>query len=346
MILHRFGNGDVVESCGKALIARFAGPRRVLSTSALNGGIKDSLTSVFNQDCKEDGEKNVPLKALTYEEHLKIVSADLGLESQTSTGLTTAADMENVSIAAETYDNVTVTAVVTGGIDVNGGRVGDPADWHESAGVCAPAPGTINILLFISAALPEGTLARALVTCTEAKTAALQELLAPSMYSSGIATGSGTDGTIIVSDLTSPVVLTYAGKHSKLGELIGRAVMKAVKKALYLQTGLGPAQQFDIFSRLGRYGVTRAGILKSCTDGAKLDALSKQSDLVVPTSLYVHLLDQLSWGLIGPADAVASASRLLEDMGMKAEITQYSDAKSASEAMLSVYVQGLQKMLL
>lgn len=68
----------------------------------------------------------------------------------------------------------------------------------------APQNFQQNIMLFIDADLAEGTLARALVTCTEAKTAAIQELLVPSRYSNGIATGSDTDGTIVVSDAECP----------------------------------------------------------------------------------------------------------------------------------------------
>ena len=357
MILHRFDNGDTLERTDTALIARFAGRRRVLSTSALNGGVSDGLTAVFNQDCKENGDKRTPLRAATYEEHLRLVAAGLGLDPLSAAGVTTAADMGNAVVVSETYENLTVTAAVTGGIDVNGGRAGDPADWHEAAGVSIPASGgtpsgtgappagTINILLFLSARLPEGTMARALVTCTEAKTAALQELLAPSCYSSGLATGSGTDGTVIVSDLSSPLLLTYAGKHSKLGELIAHAVMKAVREALYLQTGLGPAQQFNIFSRLGRYGITRdALLLGGASDAETLDRLACQSGLVVMTSLYVHLLDQLSWGLIPPHDAAPAANRLLLDMGLDVRISAvHQDARSAVEEMVSAYKQGLVK---
>ena len=147
--------------------------------------------------------------------------------------------MENVSIREE-YEDLTVTAVVTGGIDENGGRVGDPANWHESDGGPVLVPGTINILLFIDARLPAGTMARALVTCTEAKTAALQELLAPSLYSSGIATGSGTDGTIIVSNSQSPAYLTYAGKHSSsaaISQIIASAVKNSSSRRAYAPPG-------------------------------------------------------------------------------------------------------------
>ncbi|MPN02402.1 hypothetical protein SDC9_149618 [bioreactor metagenome] len=221
----------------------------------------------------------------------------------------------------------TRTAIVTGGVDINGGRAGDTALWHERNGEYVYIPGTINIILHISAALTPGAMTRALITCTEAKTAALQELLAPSCYSSGIATGSGTDGCIIVSDLTSPVKLTDAGKHNKLGELIGRAVIGAVKEALYLQTYLCAYTQFDVIARIGRYGVDTKGLPET---------LSRQPEFVVYTSLYVHLLDQLTWELITPEQALEPANALLALMGMQTALTHAN-----IQTMLSAYQTGL-----
>ena len=347
MILHRFRNGDELKRRDHALIVTFTGPRDVLSTSPYNGGFRDNLKYVFNHDCKEAGNKHTPLKAPTYAGHMEIIAAELGLDPAYAGGLSTAADMENVSIREETYEDLTVTAVVTGGIDENGGRVGDPANWHESDGGPFLVPGTINILLFIDARLPAGTMARALVTCTEAKTAALQELLAPSLYSSGIATGSGTDGTIIVSNSQSPAYLTYAGKHSKLGELIGRTVMSAVKEALFLQTGLCAARQFDAFCRIGRYGITRQSILDALppVDGKKLDELSKQNDLVVMTSLYVHLLDQLQWSLISPSDALPAAGKLLNGMGMDIDTADFPESASPVDLLTDLYKTGFMRYL-
>lgn len=345
MIVHRFSNGDTILRRDRALIACFNGRRGVLSTSVLNGGYREDLKYAFNHDCKENGRSDAPLKAPTYAGHMEIIAAGLGLEAEYTCGMTTAADMENVSVVSETYADLTVTAAVTAGIDINGGRAGDPASWHESDGGAEPLSGTINIMLFIDARLPEGTLARALVTCTEAKAAALQALLAPSRYSTGIATGSGTDSVVIVSNLESPVFLTFAGKHSKLGELIGRTVIKAVKEALFLQTGLCAERQFDIFSRIGRYGVTREKISAECLAIENLEALSSNNELVVLTSLYVHLLDQLAWGLISDTDAIRAARLLLLNMGMDNSISSTSGKEHVTGNLLSSYLTGLMSLL-
>lgn len=323
----RFANGDMLERCYGAIAVRFAGQRRVLSSAPYNGGLRDDLKYVFNQGLRDECDPG-RMKAPTYAEHLALTAEELGLERAYACGLSTAAEVCNMGIKLLTYEDITVTAAVTAGVDVNGGRAGDTAPLYERNGEHVHVPGTINIILLLSAALTPGAMARALITCTEAKTAALQELLAPSCYSSGIATGSGTDGCIIVSDLTSPVKLTDAGKHYKLGELIGRAVITALKEALYLQSGLCAWNQFDIGARIGRYGITTKELPRK---------LSRQPELVLYTSLYVHLLDQLTWGLIMPEHALEPANALLALMGMETHL-----AHADVQTMLSAYQHGLE----
>jgi adenosylcobinamide amidohydrolase len=367
MLLHQFGNKDQLIRQGKAVIARFAGRRHVLSTAPHLGGYREDLLWVFNHDCTVDGCDLVALKATTYAEHMAMIAAELGLDPDRAAGISTAASMDNLSIRTQTWDDTTVTAAVTAGIDVNGGRAGDQADWHESDGSFVPATrtiaGTINILLFISASLTDGALARALVTCTEAKTAALQELLAPSRFSSGLATGSGTDGTIVVSDAESDVHLTEAGKHSKLGELIGRTVRAAVKEALFRQTGLCAERQFSVLARMGRFGVTKEHLQHLAWQNGltqdqfteKLAGIDKNPSLVVQASLYAHLLDQLQWGLIRPGDVLPAALALLQQMQMDVasdwtdqhselvilEAEQNGNSQSVIRFLVDVFRQGL-----
>ncbi|MEG1547273.1 MAG: adenosylcobinamide amidohydrolase [Clostridia bacterium] len=316
---YKFENGDVALWRDKAIVVSFAAARRVLSTAPLGGGLREDLICVFNQDCKLEGVEDTPLKAATYSGHMAVIADELGLDPALSCGLSTAADMCNAAIVSNTYLDTSVTAIVTAGIDINGSRVGDPALWHESCGEFYPASGTINILLFINASLTPDTLVRSLITCTEAKTAALQELLAPSLFSNGIATGSGTDGTAIICDPSSPVKLTCAGQHCKLGELVGRTTISAVKEALFLQTGLCAARQADIFSRMGRFGITESTVLGMCADAGKsrtrLLKIKNKSEHVVLASLYAHIMDQLQWGLISPQAALPAVNLLLGGMG-------------------------------
>jgi adenosylcobinamide amidohydrolase len=289
---------------------------------------------------------------------MAILSRELGLSPEKSAGLSTAARMENVSIKTETWEKLTVTALVTGGVEINGGRVGDPASWDEMDGkpVEAEKHGTINCMVFINVNLTPGALTRALVTCTEAKTAALQELAAPSRYSRGLATGSGTDGTILVANMDSPVLLTEAGKHNKLGELLGRSVKAAVKEALFLQNGLCPASQHNALRRASRFGVTEdslwekvrgtgPGGLRRARFAALTEKLSAGEMLLTCTALYAHLLDELDWELISPAEAVRAGSELLRLMEIPGEIAPDGTPGPCADAMIRALEDGLAFLL-
>ena len=76
-------------------------------------------------------------------------------------------------------------------------------------------------------------LTEAFITSVEAKTVALSNLKIPSQYSNEYATGTGTDGLCIFSNWGSENNITNEGMHSKLGELIGKVVIKSVIIVLY-----------------------------------------------------------------------------------------------------------------
>lgn len=320
--LYTLSTGDEVYRYEKSIVIFFKGKRKVLSTSVFNGGYHENYTAVFNHDAKKAAGMPCEMLAPTYTEHMQILSGRLGLDPETVTGMGTAADMEHVAIETLAYKELTVTAIVTGGIETNGGRVGDPATFFKPLEKPDRA-GTINIMLVLDTDLPPGTLTRALVTCTEAKTAAIQELLDGSKYSNGIATGSGTDTTIVVANSDSHLYLEGAGKHSKLGELIGRTVKAAVKQALDRQTGLNPVSQHNALRRVQRFGVDKTTLWKKYLENCKapmllkpefltkVESLAKEDTMVTYTSLYVHLLDQFLWGLLQEKETRKVAEELL-----------------------------------
>ena len=148
--------------------------------------------------------------------------------------------------------------------------------------------------------------------------AAIQELLAGSNYSTGLATGSGTDQTIIVANSDSELYFEGAGKHSKMGELIGKTVTKAVKAALSKQSGLNPKTQHNVFRRLKRFQVTtqsiwllfqqQLAVLKPDFLEAA-EKLAQEPVMLTYTSLYIHLLDQFLWGLLDKDEVMNAAEK-------------------------------------
>ncbi len=351
--------GDPVHRYEKCIVVAFEGRRRVLSTCPLHGGYREDLTAVFNNDINQGPGMECQMLSPDYEEHIRLMAKKLGLDPDTSTGMATAASMENVSIQTEQSGNTIVTAVVTGGIENNAGRAGDPASWDEAEEKKSPVrAGTINIMLFFNVDLTEGALTRALVTCTEAKTAAIQELLAPSRYSMGLATGSGTDGTIVVCDAEADLRLTNAGKHSRLGELIGKAVKRAVKEALKLQTGLSPESQHHVLKRVDRFGITEARLWENCRNrelsradfSDRLYRIGQRGELTAAVSLYVHLMDQLSWGLLAPEEAWAAGQKVLNMMTDMGNADTEKESEGAAEtadpaAMLHCMIGALEETL-
>ena len=359
MLLRVLCTDEEVHFYKQSIVLFFNGNRKVISTGPNNGGYRENLTAVFNNDGTVGAGMATTLLAPTYKEHMVILSGQLGLDPATTTGISTAAQMENVSIKSETYKDITVTAIVTGGVETNGGRVGDPASYDELDGKSFDKPnhGTINIMLHINVDLTEGALARALVTCTEAKTAALQELMAPSRYSIGLATGSGTDSTIVIANSDSAIQLANAGKHCKLGELIGVSVKAAVKEALFLQTGLSPEAQHDVIKRVSRFGLTEDLLFDryQAKDGTGLNRaqfaeragqLLKDDLLVTATSLYAHLIDQLMWELLSIEEVQTVAAGLLAMMRMPPLAAKQTDSRmECLHQLLGALAEGLVSIL-
>ncbi|MDI3539184.1 MAG: adenosylcobinamide hydrolase [Methanolobus sp.] len=331
-MLFKSSSGERIFRCASSIFVQLPPQRSVLSTSWLNGGYREGLECVFNHTISFHGDEE-ELKGGSAESHLSLAAEELGFNPALSTGLLTAANMEKVSVVTHSFRGVEVTAVVTGGIDVNGGRAGDPASYFQENGRTRMVGGTINTILLIGANLPEYSLTRAVMTATEAKTVALQELMAHSRYSSGIATGSGTDMIAVIADRTSPFNLTDSGKHSKLGELIGRCVIEATKEALAKQSELNPLSQRNMFVRLERFGIDEKAIWKAaasmggdCSKARFRESLKEMStdpSLVSAASSVLHIVDEVSWGLMPENPGKKAAFSIMRGLpamvGMKVE---------------------------
>ncbi len=351
--LKQLENGDRIlwDVERNAIYTHFTGTRKVVSTSLINGGYREDLEGVFNYNC---GGPHDPCMSLAeYEVYLKKVASDLGLLPERACGFGTAAQMKNAAVVTETYRKLEVTACVTAGVEGNAGCAGDPAGYYGAEdNPELMTPGTINILLFLNANMPAGILTRALVTCTEGKTAALRNLLVGSRYSENPATGTGTDSTAIICDPGSPLYFRGAGKHSKLGELIGRAVTKAVTIALEKQNGLTPAVQHSVLSRLRRYGVTAKSLWeiyhKEGGTGSEADFLSALQHVetnptaILASSLYAELLDEYRWHLDSIDETRTMAESLLQ------MIARALPAKAApiQENTLTGFVRAMEETLL
>ena len=250
---------------GRYLVTELLAPHRVLSNSSHVGGQRDDLRFLVNhQSCEATGdlERHDLIASAGQVAYHHRVCAELGLNPDETAVLGTAANMAYAAHRTARFDGLRVDAFTTAGVAGNAARAGDPAAWTETDDGwrrVSPPPGTINTILLIDCPVTPAAQARAIVTMTEAKSAALADLAVPSRYSPTIATGTGTDQFCLAAPLdpdrrpresTSP--------HVKLGEIIAVAVKESVGEALRWQNGLEASYTRGLFHALGRFGLTEA----------------------------------------------------------------------------------------
>lgn len=223
----------------KTLVVQFSEARRLISTSdglldaraALNHGAHPLLWAKVAREFQgADGRGG---KA--YSEFIRGAIAERLKQPRTRVAqMSTAADLDNLAVVTREFGPLSVTVLATAGAKSNAIRTGvDSGSYIEGE---EPA-GTINIMVLSNIRLSDAALARALITVTEGKTAALEDLLVRSTYTPSVqATGTGTDSIIVVSGQSAPMA-TYTGGHSRIGELIGKATYAAVVEALGKQNG-------------------------------------------------------------------------------------------------------------
>lgn len=276
---------------GRYLVADLARPHLVLSTSVRNGGQTTGLRHLVNhQSCEGSGHA---VRAAVITEHGQEayhdrVCSEIALAPDVTAVMGTAANMHYAAIVSEQDADVHVTAIVTAGVQSNATCAGDPASWRETREGMAKVPlvaGTINTMLLLDTPLTPAALARAVITMTEAKSAALQRLAVPSCYSADLATGTGTDQYCIAAPVATAdaPALTSTSPHMKLGEIIGLAVRRATAEALRWQNGLEPSYTRGAFHALGRYGLKEATIFDDLADrlsAVDLELLKKNSKAV------------------------------------------------------------------
>jgi adenosylcobinamide amidohydrolase len=281
---------------GRFVVAELLVPHRVLSTSARNGGQREGLRFLVNhQSCEGTDHRERHAVIMGNAEYHDLACREIEIDPALAAMMQTAANMNYAAVLAASDSDVTVTAVVTAGVHGNAACAGDPASWRETetgwekvAVEAGTVAGTINTMLLINHALTEGALARAVITMTEAKSAALQRLAVRSLYSADFATGTGTDQYCVAARLEADggggKAFISTSPHSKLGELIGVTVRDATLEALRWQNGLEASSTRLLFHALGRYGVREADFfneLAPLLSERELELLKKNFQSVV-----------------------------------------------------------------
>jgi len=233
------------------LVFRSKTPLKVLSSAVLNGGSCDSKCIVNFQvpeDAGSDMDDQVHKEA---GEFLKEEITKMGFPQDQVVAIMTAAKMKNVEVVTLKFEDITLTAFVTAGVYF-AATAGDEIASKQTA--FPPKKwGTINIIIFIDGNLTESCMVNAVVTATEAKASALRELDVRSRFSGEVATGTVTD-SVVIACTNRGGTIKYAGTGTVLGELIGKSVKAALKKAIYNQEKL--VSNRSLTNRLQERGVT------------------------------------------------------------------------------------------
>ncbi len=234
----------------KTLVVEFKEPMRVLSTLE---GERSGITCVGNHGSPP------PCWSIQHRLGLEAgrnrICKAVGISPRRSSLLMTGADMDNLVVRKARFKDLAVYALVTAGVRGNALRMScDEGLYYE--------PGTINIILMANRRLTSRARARAVISATEAKTAALQDM---DIRSGGNplrwqATGTGTDEMIVVEGTGAR--LDNAGGHCKLGELFARAVYEGVKDAVFRQNGITTPR--NVLRRLQERNLSPSDLVRQC----------------------------------------------------------------------------------
>jgi len=245
----RIVSSRIHDFVNKTLLVDLDQPQAIVSTLE---GQRNGIRTIGNHYASPAGWA-VAHKAGLDELRAGIFSA-LKIPPKSTALLMTGADMDNLAIKQESFRDMTVYALVTAGVSSNALRMSrNTGGYYE--------PGTINVLILPNRRLSERAMTRAIISATEGKTAALLDMDIRSSYQPAKyrATGTGTDNIIVAAGAGDGRGLDNAGGHSKLGELVARAVYSGVREAVFLQNGLAPER--NIFQRLKERHITPYGLV-------------------------------------------------------------------------------------
>ena len=292
----RISYSHIHDFLNKTLIINFKIPMSLVSTLE---GERNGIKSVGNH------YSSPPCWGINHKSSLsnirKRVYQVINKSEDTASFLYTGADMDNLAIKREKFRDMEVYALVTAGVKSNAVRMSkDVGNYYE--------PGTINIIILPNMELTSRAMTRAIISTTEAKTAALMDMDIRSSYSSKLhrATGTGTDNIIVVQG--EGILIDSSGGHTKMGELISKAVYEAVQEAILKQNSIVVSR--NIFQRLKERKVSIYALVSS----VKCDCVPQKSVFI--GALEEILLDQRYSGFIESALALSDdyEKGLLKDL--------------------------------
>jgi iron complex transport system ATP-binding protein len=148
-----------------------------------------------------------------------------GLEPSETVGMMTAVVLEDVVYKLFEQSDFSIFVAVTAGV----GNAIDASKSEQHS--YEMTPGTINTWVFINGELTEEAFIQSIMTATEAKVKAINDLKILDAVTGTIATGTSTDSILIAATQTGKM-LEFAGTITPLGKLISKAVYQSTTEAI------------------------------------------------------------------------------------------------------------------
>jgi adenosylcobinamide amidohydrolase len=323
VLIGKYYDGIEIHRQNKMVYAKFLCPHRVLSTCRVNGGLRDDLSYLFNhQACEPNRHFRQTLDLAIHQpaDYHAMVCNSMHLPPETSAGLSTATNMNHAILNSATFRDLEIFTVGTGGVETNALRVGDPGSYYETNGHFEilnnaeyDSQGTINLMVFINQELTHGALVSTVGIAAEAKAAAMQELSVNSRYSSGLATGTGTDQIAVACPIKDEIALSSADKHSKVGELIGTTVKQTVKACLGLHNEYVPQARARVLVSVERFGIREEQLISSISQRLSeiqaevlkhnFEGINRDPTVVAGVAALIHLWDKFNQDIL-PASSL------------------------------------------
>jgi len=196
----------------RTLVARFLRAQRFLSWAIVGGGPGRGRQVAWCQVNDDELTPGVDAGGLLSERLAAVGAPD-------AVGLLTSSDVGRYVQHAASSAGLEARCVATVGLG-NRLRAGDSPGLHRPV-------GTINVLCALSRALSERAMIEATALCAEARSVAIIESGVLSRRSGLAASGTGTDCQVIAAPEEGEP-LSFVGKHTDAGHLIGQVVLTAV----------------------------------------------------------------------------------------------------------------------
>jgi adenosylcobinamide hydrolase len=196
----------------------------MMSNGVYNGGLHQA-TAAVNYRVSLQYDSNDPQADMVH------LLDQRGLQAHHTIGFMTAAKLSHAAIGEARQEDFSLFVLATAGTS-NATRAGS---WRESyRGYHA---GTINIFIWLDGRMSESAMVNAIMTATEAKSAALADLAIVEATNGLVATGTSTDALLLAvsQDDAYAALHQYAGTATELGSQLAQLVYATVHMAVRTQ---------------------------------------------------------------------------------------------------------------